>query len=114
MELFTFVKQEIMKSGYYNLLPAGIVLSGGGAMLNGACDLCAQVTEMPTRVGGPRDVEGVDEALRSPIYATAVGLVQYGAQFHSPTRPISREPSLVGKVLRAINAFIARAMRLDH
>jgi cell division protein FtsA len=109
-ELFTFVKQEIMKSGYYNLLPAGIVLSGGGSMLEGAVDLCHQVTGMPTRIGSPRDVDGISDTLRSPVYATAVGLVQYGAHYHHPTREVAREPSLIGKIVRAF----ARWMRLDH
>lgn len=113
-ELFTFVKQEIMKSGYYNLLPAGIVLSGGGALLRGACELCQQVTDMPTRVGVPRDVDGFSESLSSPIYSTAVGLVQYGAQYHHPVQQVSREPSFVGKLMRAINSWIAKTMRLDH
>lgn len=109
-ELFTFVKQEIMKSGYYNQLPAGIILSGGGAMLEGAAELCHEVTEMPTRVGCPLDVGGVSETLQSPKYATAVGLVQYGVRYHHPTREVPREPSLIGKIMRAF----ARWMRLDH
>ena len=89
-ELFLMVRQEILKSGYYNLLPAGIVLSGGGSQLVGAAELCQQVTGMPTRVGSPRDVGGISNDLRSPVYATAIGLVQYGALHHHQSPPVRR------------------------
>jgi cell division protein FtsA len=107
-ELFSMLKQEIMKSNYYNMLPAGIVLSGGGAQLKGAAELCKQVVGMPTRVGRPRDVGGVSEMLRSPIYATAVGLVQYGANYHNHRRQAAIESSPWGKLIRKIHEFFAR------
>ena len=112
-ELFTLVKQEILKSSYYNLLPAGIVLSGGGSQLAGAAELCKQVTGMPTRVGSPRDVGGVAETLRSPIYSTAVGLVQYGANYHQQHRSNVREATPIGKIMRMIQVGFARLMGLE-
>jgi len=112
-ELFGLIKQEIMKSSYYNLLPAGIVLSGGGSQLSGAAELCKQVTGMPTRVGSPRDVGGVSETLRSPIYSTAVGLVQYGANYHQQHRNSAREASPIGKIMRIIQLGFARLMGLE-
>lgn len=105
-ELFALVKQEILKSGYYNLLPAGIVLSGGGSQLAGAAELCREVTGMPTRIGSPRDVGGVADTLRSPVYSTAVGLVQYGARHHQQSWQAAKENSLIAKIQR----FFARAM----
>jgi cell division protein FtsA len=107
-ELFTMVKQEIMRSGYYNMLPAGIILSGGGAQMRGATELCRQVTGMPTRVGSPRDVGGVADTLRSPIYSTAVGLVQYGAHYHQQHREIVHEQAPMGKYMKKIQKFFAR------
>jgi len=104
--LFSLIKQEILKSGYYNLLPAGIVLSGGGSQLAGAAELCRQVTGMPTRIGSPRDVGGVAETLRSPVYSTAVGLVQYGARHHQRSWQAAKDNSLVAKIQR----FFARVM----
>ena len=105
-ELFAMVKQEILKSGYYNLLPAGIVLSGGGSQLAGSAELCRLVTGMPTRIGSPRDVGGVADTLRSPIYSTAVGLVQYGSHHHQQSRQAAKENSLIAKIQR----FFARVM----
>jgi cell division protein FtsA len=113
-ELFTMVKQEIMRSSYYNLLPAGIVLSGGGSQLAGAAELCRQVTGMPTRVGSTRNIGGVAETLRSPIYATAVGLVQYGANYHQHHRQAAKDGSLMGRFMRALQVGFARIMGIEH
>ncbi len=108
-ELFALVKQEILKSGYYNLLPAGIVLSGGGSQLAGAAELCQQVTGMPTRVGSPRNVGGVADTLHSPVYATAVGLVQYGAHAHQKSLQSVRDTTLIGRLQRFFARIMGRA-----
>ncbi len=105
-ELFLMVRQEILKSGYYNSLPAGIVLSGGGSQLVGSAALCREVTGMPTRLGSPRDLSGISDDLRSPVYATAIGLVQYGARHHHSGRTLQNENSLLGRFHR----FFARIM----
>ncbi len=85
-ELFDMIRQELEKSGYYNLLPAGLVLSGGGAQMIGARELCEHITGLPTRIGAPHDVIGLSEAVRSPVYATGVGLVMYGARHAHPAQ----------------------------
>ncbi len=108
-ELFLMVRQEILKSGYYNLLPAGIVLSGGGSQLTGAAALCQAVTGMPTRVGSPRDVEGISNDLRSPVYSTAIGLVQYGALHHHQSRQFAHENSMLGRIQRFFTRIMSRA-----
>ena len=109
-ELFTMVRQEILKSGYYNLLPAGIVLSGGGSQLAGSAELCRQVTGMPTRLGATRSTVGVSEDLRSPVYATAVGLVQYGARHHRQLRQVAQDDSLLGRITRWFKQHMAHAL----
>ena len=108
-ELFLMVRQEILKSGYFHSLPAGIVLSGGGSQLLGSAELCQQVTGMPTRIGSPRDVHGISNELRSPIYATAIGLVQYGARHHHQGRQLP-ENSLLGKFHRFFSRIMSRAL----
>ena len=115
-ELFALVRQEIMKSGYYNLLPAGIVLSGGGSQIAGGTQLCQQVTGMPTRVGGPRDVVGLADALRSPVYATGVGLVLYGARHMAhagePRGGLQGllEGQSLGNLMKSLQKFFAKWM----
>ena len=107
-ELFSLVKLEIIKSGYYSSLPAGIVLSGGGAQLRGSIELCSQITGMHTRIGLPRDVGGLVDTLRSPVYSTGIGLVQYGVQHHFQTHMAAKENSLVSKLHRWLNRIMGR------
>jgi len=109
-ELFQMVQQEILKSGYFNLLPAGIVLSGGGSQLEGAAELCRQVTGMPTRIGSPRDVGGISDTLRSPVYATGIGLVEYGAHHYQRSQQVARDGSLISKFHRFFARIMGKAM----
>ena len=104
------VRQEILRAGYHNLLPAGIVLSGGGSQLLGCAELCQEVTGMPTRVGSPRDVEGISNDLRSPVYATAIGLVQYGALHYHQSRLSAHENSMMGRIQRFFARIMSRAV----
>ncbi|MCP5423742.1 MAG: cell division protein FtsA [Gammaproteobacteria bacterium] len=77
-ELFTLIKAELQRSGYENLIAAGVVLTGGSAQMEGATELAEQVFEMPTRRGAPLSVAGLAEVIRNPIYSTSVGLLLFG------------------------------------
>lgn len=79
-ELFQFVQKEIMKSGCHDMLPAGVVLSGGGSQLKATLDCASQILGMPVRLGAPTGIAGLSDSVNSPIFSTAVGLVQYGMQ----------------------------------
>jgi cell division protein FtsA len=107
-ELFEFVQKEIMKSGCHDLLPAGLVLSGGGSQLHGAAECAAEVLDMPVRLGKPGNLQGLGDAVNSPIYSTAVGLVQYGAHqiLHGHSAAQSANP--LGGFGKAISGFFSR------
>ena len=77
-EIFSLVMQEIKRSGYDGLLPAGIVLTGGTAQLRGIRELGRQVLKLPVRVGGPSDLQGLTDSIMSPAFATSVGLIRWG------------------------------------
>ncbi len=79
-ELFTLVLAEIRCSGLQDILAAGIVLTGGGAKVQGASELGERVFKMPVRVGGPQSVTGLTDVMHNPVYATSVGLLLYGIQ----------------------------------
>jgi cell division protein FtsA len=85
-EIFDMILQEIKRSGYDGLLPAGVVLCGGTAELAGIRDLAREVLNLPVRVGAPQDLQGLVDILGSPAYATSVGLVQWGLH-HDAQRP---------------------------
>lgn len=86
-EIFWMVKEELEKLNLSRPLGAGIVLTGGGSQLLGAAELANQVFKMPVRVGSPLPVGGLVEEYRSPVYATAVGLVLEGNDRERKTAP---------------------------
>jgi cell division protein FtsA len=106
-ELFTLVRQEINRSNYAAMLPAGLVLSGGGALLKGAPELAAEVTGLPCRVGYPNGVGGLSESVANPSFATAVGLVLFGGKAHAGV--LRREG--VGGFFEKVMSFLRRTFR---
>lgn len=74
-ELFGLVLAELKRSGFENMIAAGVVLTGGGARMEGAIELAEEVFNMPVRLGTPQHVTGLVEVVRNPIYATGVGLL---------------------------------------
>ena len=82
-ELFTLIQAELRRSGYEDLIPAGIVLTGGTAKMEGAVELAEEIFHMPVRLGIPHGVKGLADVVRNPIYATSVGLLLYGLQKQS-------------------------------
>jgi cell division protein FtsA len=77
-ELYTLVQAELRRSGFEELLSSGIVLTGGSALLAGMTELGEEVFHLPVRVGIPAYVGGLADVVRSPRYATAVGLLLEG------------------------------------
>jgi len=77
-ELFTLVQAELRRSGYEDLIAAGIVLTGGSSKMEGAVDLAEEIFHMPVSLGWPKHVTGLKEIVRNPVYSTGVGLLLYG------------------------------------
>ncbi len=77
-EIFALIGQEIANSGFKHLLSSGVVITGGGSQLEGMAEIGEFVLEMPVRRGAPQGVGGLLDVVSSPIYSTAVGLLQYG------------------------------------
>ena len=78
-EIFSLIYQEMVRSGYDDLVTSGVVVTGGSSILLGVPEIVEQVFNMPARVGYPDNIGGLKEIVNSPMYATAVGLVLYGA-----------------------------------
>jgi cell division protein FtsA len=77
-ELYTLVQAELRRSGFEELLSSGVVLTGGTALMQGMSELGEEVFHLPVRVGVPAYIGGLAEVVRSPRYATAVGLLIEG------------------------------------
>jgi len=84
-ELFTLIQAEIRRSGFEELIGAGIVLTGGSSKVRGAVELAEEIFHMPVRIGSPLNVGGLKGDVEDPIHATGVGLLHYGAAQHEIT-----------------------------
>ncbi|HEX5515380.1 MAG TPA: cell division protein FtsA [Gammaproteobacteria bacterium] len=78
-ELFSLVHAELRRSGFEDLIAAGIVLTGGSSRMEGVAELAEEVFHMPVRLGMPQNVAGLADVVRNPIYSTGVGLLQFGS-----------------------------------
>jgi len=79
-EIYELIAKEIESTGYRDLLASGAVITGGTSIMEGMPELGEEVLELPMRRAVPRGVGGLVEVVKSPIYATGVGLVQYGVK----------------------------------
>ena len=77
-ELFGLIRGELRRSGFEDMIAAGIVLTGGSAKMEGAVELAEEVFHMPVRLGVPQHVRGLGDVVRNPIHSTGVGLLLYG------------------------------------
>ena len=79
-EIFMLVQHEIQKCAMEEVLASGVVITGGSTLLSGMPEMAEEVLGVPVRRGLPRGIGGLVDVVKSPMYATAVGLVLYGAQ----------------------------------
>src|SRR5712692_954379 len=85
-EIFTLVARELSKCALQDAATAGVVVTGGTSIMEGVPELAEQVLDLPARRGVPGALGGLADVVRSPIYATGVGLAVYGARGRSPAR----------------------------
>lgn len=85
-EIFTLVLQEIKRSGYDGLLPAGAVVTGGSSNLPGMRAAANRILQMPVRMAHPERVTGLADAVRSPAYSTMIGLLRVGVELDEQER----------------------------
>jgi cell division protein FtsA len=101
-ELFLYVRSELQRAGMERTLYEGIVLTGGGALLNGMCDLAERVLNCQAANGitSAEDIGGWPEELKSPLWTTAAGLAMYSAKLklHQPAK--RHASGLMGLVMR--------------
>ena len=99
-ELFRLVQAELRRSGFEELIASGIVLTGGGAKMEGLIELAEEIFHMPVSLGAPRNVAGLKDIVRNPVFATSVGLLQYGLdqEKERPSKRSSRKSSMFARV----------------
>lgn len=107
-EILGLVDQELIRSGCKNLIGAGVVLTGGTSLIQGIEELGEQIFNMPTRIGFPRNIGGLRDVVNSPIYATAVGLLLYGADKQGAAQKLRiRDTNVFNRILSRMRKWYA-------
>ena len=105
VEILTMAHQDLLKGQCEEYLTGGVVLTGGCAGLKGITEVAEQVFNLPVRVGVPTGIGGLTELVNAAEYATAVGLVLYGAKNMSAVRSVSARSVASRAVRRVANWF---------
>lgn len=90
-ELMLLVQSELRRSGYEELIAAGIVLTGGSSKVTGLIELAEEIFHMPVRLGVPQNVGGLTEVVRNPVHSTGVGLLMYGKEHQGGGKSMDSE-----------------------
>ena len=104
-EIFSLVRHELEKTGYYELLGSGVVLTGGTSILEGMPELAAEVLGLPVRRGLPKGIGGLADVVATPAFSTAVGLAQYGARAAGHD-PMQSEGNGYGKLKKRMLSWL--------
>lgn len=106
-ELFTLIQAELRKSGFEELIAAGIVLTGGSSKIEGAVELAEEIFHMPVRLGIPQGVTGLSDVVSNSIHATGVGLLLYGQKQQVRNKEFNQQPS-IRKVSNKVISWVKR------
>jgi cell division protein FtsA len=102
-EIVKIVEWELVRSGYAESLHAGVVLTGGVALLPGIRELSERTFDMPVRIGVPYRFGGLGDVVKNPIFATATGLLMFGRK--QGTRSPLEEPNLLKKIVTSMKRW---------
>ena len=105
-EIFTLVHNELARSGHEEIINSGVVITGGSAELSGIPETAEQIFNAPCRIGYPQGISGLVEVVNKPMYATAVGLVLYGAKRVKDGKPFrTRDTNIFGRVMNRMKRW---------
>jgi cell division protein FtsA len=97
-EMFTLIKREIVRAEMESMINSGIVVTGGTALLDGVIDVAESVLNVPARLGRPQGIGGLVDVVSNPMYATAVGLVLFGAKNRTQSKFRIRDANIFNRV----------------
>ncbi|MGA7105445.1 MAG: cell division protein FtsA [Candidatus Deferrimicrobiaceae bacterium] len=98
-EIFSLIKREIYRAGMERIITSGVVLTGGTSLLEGVTDIAESVFDLPARLGTPMGISGLTDVVNNPMYATAVGLVLYGARNQPKKKFRIRDTNIFNRVM---------------
>ena len=99
-EIFSLIHSDLVRSGYEDVISSGIVVTGGSAELPGVVEIAEQIFNAPSKLGYPQFIGGLKDVVNKPMYATAVGLVIYGAHRRKETKNFRiRDTNIFNRVM---------------
>jgi cell division protein FtsA len=101
-EILSLVDREIIRSGYAESIAAGVVLTGGVALLPGIREVAEQVFDMPVRIGIPQGLGGLADVVQNPMYSTASGLLLYANRHGPSSLVLPKPPNVLSRLLKSL------------
>jgi cell division protein FtsA len=98
-EIFNLINREIYRAGMEDEITSGVVVTGGSCLLEGVSDIAESIFDLPTRIGRPMGIRGLVDVVNNPMYATAVGLVLYGARSQPQQKFRIRDTNIFNRVM---------------
>ncbi len=98
-EILSLIKREIYRAGMENLIASGLVLTGGGALLQDVTEVAEAILDVPSRLGKPMGISGLVDVVNNPMYATGVGLVIYGARNQTEKKFRIRDANIFNRIM---------------
>ena len=111
-EIFEIIIDELITFNLVSFMPYGLVLTGGGSMLNGICECAAKMFGMPVRIGIPHDtldqenIASIPDMLKSPVYSTAYGLLIYSANEKNRLLKVDASVPLYSRIFKQMKSWI--------
>lgn len=111
-EIFSLVKDELIKVNRDGMLPAGIIITGGSAKIPGCIDLARETLKLPVQIGFPQNFESVIEKVDDPSFSTAVGLLVWGSKFQGSDMGLNLNLSniQIGKSIESMKSWFKNLM----
>ena len=107
-ELYSLVQAELRRSGFEELLSSGIVITGGSSAMQGMVELGEEIFHMPVRLGLPRYVGGLADVVKTPRFATAIGLLHYGLEQRQRNDAARMHSASLGDVLARMKTWMQK------
>lgn len=105
-EIFTLIHNELLRSGFSETINSGVVVTGGSSELSGIAEMAEKIFKVPSRIGYPKEIKGLIEVVNKPMYATAVGLVLYGAKRSKEGKKFRiRDSNIFGRVFERMKKW---------
>jgi cell division protein FtsA len=104
-EIFTLINREIYRAGMEDVVTSGVVVTGGSCLLEGVSDIAESIFGIPTRIGRPMGIRGLVDVVNNPMYATAVGLVLYGARVQPKKKFRIRDRNIFNRVMARMKTW---------